>query len=306
MKTPLNPKVLLLAALTVTPVLTQTVLAQTATGSEKRILNIQGAPTGNIRTGPLTFRGSPVQATVSTLQIQSSQAVMAAPAGMAIIEAKGKRTADFTGAVKVVRGRLSAGGDKLAYSEASGQGILTGTPSATFVPADKTDGDPVNIKAGQMSLDVDTNVSTSTGSVQLVSGNQTGRADKLVFDEDKELAQFTGNPSLTRAARGNQKELVISGKEIRALTKNKTLYVSGGVKLVQGTQTTTGDAVFYDDKKNVAYVVGNAKSVDSKSKVTLSAPASGYLEQRTDLGRVSAKSSRYTIPAGQFTLRGEK
>jgi len=78
------------------------------------------------------------------------------------------------------------------------------------------------------------------------------------------------------------------------------------VKLVHGTTTTTGDAVYYDDRKNVAYVVGNAVSVDSKSKVTVKAPASGYLEQRTDLARVRALNSAYKIPTDQFKLTGEK
>ena len=303
MKTPtsLNARALLLAALTAT-----TVFAQTGSGADKRVINIQGASTGNLRTGPLNFTGSPVKATVSTLQIQSAQATLAAPAGTPIIEARGKRTANFSGNINVTRGRLSAKGDKLAYSEVSGQGVLSGSAAATFLPEGNSGNDPVNITATQMSLDVDNNVSTSTGTVRLTNGTQTGRADKLVFDEDKELAQLTGTPSLTRAAKGSQKELVISGTEVRALTKSKTLYVKGGVKLVQGTQTTTGDAVYYDDAKNVAYVVGNAVSVDSKSKVTLRAPASGYLEQRTDLARVSVKNSRYAIPVGQFTLRGEQ
>ena len=303
MKTPTSPnaRALLLAALTAT-----TVFAQTGSSADKRVINIQGASTGNLRTGPLNFTGSPVKATVSTLQIQSAQATLAAPAGTPIIEARGKRTANFSGNIAVTRGRLSAKGDKLAYSEVSGQGVLSGSAAATFQPEGNSGSDPVNITATQMSLDVDNNVSTSTGTVRLTNGTQTGRADKLVFDEDKELAQLTGTPSLTRAAKGSQKELVISGTEVRALTKSKTLYVKGGVKLVQGTQTTTGDAVYYDDAKNVAYVVGNALSVDSKSKVTLRAPASGYLEQRTDLARVSVKNSRYTIPVAQFALRGEQ
>ena len=69
--------------------------------------------------------------------------------------------------------------------------------------------------------------------------------------------------------------------------------------------TTTGNAVYYDDRKNVAYVVGNAVSVDSKTKVTVRAPASGALEQRTDLGRVRALNTAYKIPTEQFKLRGE-
>lgn len=283
--------------------LTAPVLAQTDAG--KRLITIEGAPRGDVRNGPLNFTGNPVKAKVSTLNIEASQAVLAAPKGTALIEAKGKRTADFTGNVKVVRGRLTATGNALAYSEATGQGVLNGSASATFTP-DKTDGDTVTIKAAQMSLDVDNDRSTSTGGVTLSNGTQSGKADKLVFDEQRELALLTGTPSLTRAAKGSQKELIITGQEVRALTKTKTLYVRGGVKLVQGTTTTTGDAVYYDDKKNVAYVVGNAVSVDSKSKVTVKAPASGYLEQRTDLARVRALNSAYKIPTDQFKLTGEK
>ncbi|WP_119672839.1 LptA/OstA family protein [Deinococcus sp. RM] len=283
--------------------LTAPVLAQTDAG--KRLITIEGAPRGDVRNGPLTFTGNPVKAKVSTLNIEASQAVLAAPKGTALIEAKGKRTADFTGNVKVVRGRLTATGNALAYSEVTGQGVLNGSASATFTP-DKTDGDTVTIKAAQMSLDVDNDRSTSTGGVTLSNGTQSGKADKLVFDEQRELALLTGTPSLTRAAKGSQKELIITGQEVRALTKTKTLYVRGGVKLVQGTTTTTGDAVYYDDRKNVAYVVGNAVSVDSKSKVTVKAPASGYLEQRTDLARVRALNAAYKIPTDQFKLTGEK
>lgn len=277
------------------------VFAQSADNS-KRLVKVQGAPIGDPIKGPLTFKGNPVKGSVGTLQIQAIQAVLTPPAGKAFSEARGQLQADFSGNITVNRGRLTAKGEKLAYSEASGQGVLTGNANATFVPEKKEDGDPVNIKATQMSLDVDNNVSTSTGSVQLVQGNQTGQADKLVFNEDKELAWLTGNPTLTRAAKGNQKELVISGKEVRALTKNKTLYVTGGVKLVQGTQTTTGNAVYYDDKKNVAYIIGNAVSVDSRTKTKLSA---NILEQRTDLVRVREVTS-FKVPTEQFQLPGGK
>lgn len=279
------------------------VFAQTDTG--RRLLTIQGGPRGDVRTGPLTFTGSPVRAKVSSLNIEAAQAVLAAPKGTPLTEAKGKRTGTFTGDVKVTRGRLSAKGNQLAYNEATGQGVLSGNPSATFVPEKKEDGDTVSISAAQMSLDVDNNLSTSTGGVRLTNGQQTGRAEKLVFDEDRELAQLTGNPTLTRAARAGQKELTMTGQEVRALTGTKTLYVRGQVKLVQGGTTTTGDAVYYDDRKNVAYVVGNAVSVDSSgNKVT--APASGHIEQNTALGRVLKKNSAFKIPTEQFKLPGDK
>ncbi|GAA5514296.1 lipopolysaccharide export system protein LptA [Deinococcus carri] len=287
-------RVVLLAALAAT-----TVVAQSA---QNRVLRVEGAPRGDLRNGPLTYTGNPVNATVSSLKLKAAQAVVSAPAGQTLAQAEGKRTGVFTGNVLVTRGRLTAKGEKLAYSEATGQGVLSGNPSATFVPEDKSNGDTVSISAGQMSLDVDNNVSTSTGSVRLTNGSQSGRAEKLIFDEDQELAQLTGNPTLTRAAKGNQKELTITGQEVRARTAEKTLYVRGGVKLVQGTLTTTGNAVYYDDKKNVAYVVGNAVSVDSKTKSRL---ASNILEQRTDIARVREVAS-FKIPTEQFNLRGEK
>lgn len=280
------------------------VLAQTG-AVQKRLIDIQGtlSAASNMRTGPWNYTGN-VTGTVSTLKIKSQQASLTAPSGQALVEAKGKRTATFGGNVQVTRGRLTAGGEKLVYSEADGTGILTGGAQATFVPEKKEDGDTVSIKATQMSLDVDNNMSTSTGSVSLTNGAQSGKADKLVFDEDKELAQLTGTPSLTRAAKGSRKELTITGQEVRALTKAKTLYVKGKVKLVQGNLTTTGDAVYYDDKKDVAYVVGNAVAVQGGVKQV--APASGYLEQRTDRASVRVMNAAYKIPTQQFEFSKTK
>lgn len=278
-----------------------------AEGGNKRIFKIVGAPKGDPINGPLRYSGSPLKSSISTLQITSKAAVVTAPKGKKISESTGKRNADFTGNVVVKRSRLTAKGSKLAYQEATGKGILTGKPNAVFSPEKDSDNkDPVHIKADQMSLDVDTDISVSTGNVQLKTGSQTGKAKQLVFDEETELAQLTGNPSLTRAKTSKKKELIITGKEVRALTNDKTLYVKGNVKLVQGTQTTTGDAVYYDDNKNIAYIVGNAKSVDSKSKVVVSAPKSGYLEQRTDLARVSVKNKTFKIPTNRFKMRSGK
>ncbi len=292
-----------LAALTLLTFAAPAVLAQG--DSANRIINIQGAPRGDIRNGPMTFSGSPVRATVSTLTITANQAVLSAPRGQPIVGAQGKRSAEFSGDVRVQRGRLSAQGSNLNYSEASGEGVLKGSARASFVPADKDKGETVEIKAESMSLNVDNNVSTSKGSVVLRQGNQSAAAGQLLFDEDRELGILTGNPRLRQAASGNRKELVITGGEVRALTKDKTIYVKGNVKLVQGSITTTGNALYYDDNKNLAYVVGSAVSRDSRTGSTITAPASGALEQRTDLARVRTLSSGFTIPASQFQLNGQ-
>ncbi|MFC4456056.1 LptA/OstA family protein [Deinococcus sonorensis] len=287
-------------------VLLGTTLAAAAT---TRVLHFDSAAQfqGDLRNGPYSYsgkNGAAVKATVNTVSISAPRAVLKAPAGTSMSSAEGKRSADFAGGVTVTRGRLTARGAQLSYSEASGQGVLTGQPSAVFTPEKQGD-DVVNIGASQMSLDVDNNVSTSTGDVQLKSGSQTGHADKVVFDEGKELGVLTGNPTLSRAASGKQKELNVVGSEARILTKGKLLYVSGKVKLTQGTITTTGDAIYYDDRKNVAYVVGNAVSVDSKNGTTVRARATGALEQRTDLARVRSLDAGFQIPVAQFKLNGE-
>ena len=285
-------------------------LAAAATAPTNRILKFEtGAQLqGDLRNGPYNYSGkggAAVRASVGTVSIAAPQASMKAPAGTAMASAEGKRTADFTGGVTVSRNRLTAKGATLNYSESTGQGVLSGTPSAVLQP-EKAGDDAVNIAATTMSLDVDTNMSTSTGNVKLVNGNQTGRADKVIFDEKRELGVLSGNLTLSRAATAKAKELNVVGSEARILTKGKLLYVSGKVKLTQGTITTTGDAVYYDDAKNVAYVVGNAVSVDSKNGTTVKARPSGALEQRTDLGRVRSIDSGFAIPVAQFKLAGEK
>ncbi|WP_261664769.1 LptA/OstA family protein [Deinococcus sp. Marseille-Q6407] len=278
------------------------VLAQ---ANANRIINIQGSPRGDLRNGPIVFSGNPVQAKVSTLSITAREARLAAPQGQTIVGSQGRRNSRFAGDVRVQRGRLSAQGSELVYNEGTGEGVLRGNARASFVPEDRNRGEIVQIKGQSMSLDVDKNISTSKGSVVLRQGNQSAAAAQLVFDEDRELGVLTGSPRLRQDARGNQKELLITGGQVRALTGSKTVYVKDNVKLVQGSITTTGNALFYDDNKNVAYVVGNAVSRDSKSGSTVRAPSSGALEQRTDLARVRTLNSGYNIPTSQFKLRGE-
>lgn len=285
-------------------------LASAATAPVNRILKFDTSAQfqGNLRNGPYNYTGkggNPVKASVGTISLSAPSVIFRAPTSQSIAAAEGKRSADFSGGVTVLRGRLTAKGAALNYSEASGQGVLTGSPSAVFAP-NKQGEDPVDISATSMSLDVDTNMSTSTGKVKLVNGVQTGNADKVVFDETRELGVLSGNMTLERAATAKAKALNIAGTEARVLTKGKLLYVTGKIKLTQGTSVTTGDAVYYDDAKNVAYVVGNAVSTDSKNGTTVRARPNGALEQRTDLGRVRALDGGFAIPAAQFKLNGEK
>ena len=297
----LSIKRLILLTLTVTA---GSVLAQ-QTASRILKFDTKAQVSGDLRNGPYNYAGvgsQPVKASVGTINISAPKAVLSGPAGQSIASAEGKRSAAFSGGVGVTRGRLTAKGATLDYSETTGQGVLKGSPSAIFAPEKQGD-DPVNITAQQMSLDVDTNMSDSTGSVKLQSGTQSGASNRLVFDEKRELGVLTGAVSLNRAASGKQKEINMGGDEARILTKNKLIYVKNKVKLTQGDVTTTGDSMFYDDKKNLAYVIGNAVSVDAKNKTTLRGKV---LEQRTDLARVRVLTTAPTVDLGQFKLTGEK
>lgn len=279
--------------------------AVAATTAGERILHFESKNfTGDLRNGPYTFLGStgtPVRASVSNLKVESQSAVLKAPAGVAMATAEGKRSAEFTGSVQVLRNRLVAKGPSLTYSEETGYGTLKGPASMTFTPADSTAA-PVTVQANSMSFDVDNNTSISKGDVKLVNGKQSAQSENLTFNETTELAILTGKRvTLERqAAKAGDSAIVIEGKEARINTgkDKKLMLITGKIKLVDGNITTTGDTLYYDDKQNLAIVVGSpAKSFDSKSKTTISG---GTLEQRTDLNRVRQLAKGYKIPTELF------
>ena len=271
--------------------------------TSKRVLDIAGDFQGDLRAGPYNFTGSntvPVKAKVSNLNILSQSVVLSAPKGTAMADAKGKRAAEFKGAVTVVRGRVNAVGPTLSYSEASGLGTLKGGAKMTYTP-DGKDTEPVLVEASQMQFDVDTETSVSKGNVKLINGKQSTVSETLQFNEKTELAILGGGKVvLTRQPnKAGENILTLTGMDAKIQTgkDKKLLLMTGKVTLIDGTITTTGNTLFYDDKKNLAIISGNAKSVDSKNKITQN---SVTLEHRTDLHRVRSLSGGFTIPVDSF------
>jgi lipopolysaccharide transport protein LptA len=249
--------------------------------NQKRVITIDdsgGTQSGNLRFGPIVYEHPDpfgIKATVSTLTIYGHHAVLKAPDGVSIFKG-GQRTATFDGGVKVERGRLTATGPALTYSEATGLGTLQGGADVTVAP-EKQGGDPVKITADQVQFDVDTDRSTSSGHVSLVNGNQAAKAGTLVFEEKRNLGQLTekgGQATITRTD-ADGKKLVITADEIRVLTDQKKLYATGNVTVVDGTITSKGATVFFDDTKAIAEVLGSsghpATAVDSKNGSSLRA-----------------------------------
>jgi lipopolysaccharide assembly outer membrane protein LptD (OstA) len=210
---------------------------------------------------------------VQKLQIASTDGSLTAPQGLEMSKAQGKRTAGFGGGVTVTRGRLTAKGPTLEYKEETGLGVLAGPTNIVQKP-EKAGEDDVFITALKATFDVDTNVSTSEGSVKLVNGKQSALSSKVVFDEEKNIGCLTDAKTVTlirEPKKAGDVRLVISAKEARVNTDKNTLIASGGVTLVAGKNTTTGDSLYFDDEKNTAYIVGKpAKNVDKKNGGSIS------------------------------------
>lgn len=247
--------------------------------SDQRIITIDGSggtQRGNLRAGPIIYEhpdAHGIRATVSTLTILGSHVQLSAPEGTSIGKG-GQRTAAFLDGVLVERGRMTAAGPSLTYSEATGLGVLAGPASITVAPEDEG-GDPVEITAQEVEFDVDTDRSTSSGDVELVNGNQTAVADELIYEEARTLGVFRSQGEQARMTRLDEDgtELIITADEIRVLTDQKLLFARGNVTVVDGTITSRGAQVFFDDQRGVAEVVGStdapATAVDSATGATL-------------------------------------
>ncbi len=277
-------------------------LALAAAGS--RIIKISyedGRRSGNLRNGPWVYesnRPDGIVGTVGELKILASRAVLEAPEGKSMQAAEGERTATFEGGVTVTRGRLTARGPRLVYSEATGLGVLAGPAEMHQEPA-KEGEDPVDVRAGEMSFDVDTDISTSSGHVVLTSGNQKGWADRVYYEEERGLAVFTMEEGAVKLVRERKDgELVIHAPEVRSLTRTRKLIATGGVKLVDGAITTSGDALFYDDASGEAIVIGSpARSVNEEEGFKTSG---GTLLHNVNKHRVQVYRKPFTLPTEEF------
>jgi lipopolysaccharide export system protein LptA len=243
---------------------------------ERRVITIDysgGTASGNLRSGPITYAHpdpAGIVATVSTLTIEASRAVLRGPADTLISQARGQREAEFEGGVTVRRGRLVAVGERLVYSEATGQGVLDGGAEIRIAPAREGE-DEVVITARTVTFDVDSDVSVSDGEVRLVNGEQTATADRLLFEEGRDLGQLTSTGTRAEVVRaGEAGDLRIIADEIRVLTELKALYARGDVIVEDGPVVSRGDVVFYDDEEEVAEVIGSpATAVDATAGVNL-------------------------------------
>lgn len=282
--------------------------------AERRIITIDGSggtQRGNLRSGPIIYEHPDefgVTATVSTLTIRGSFAELTAPEGTSI-GTGGQRSAAFRNGVLVERGRMTAAGPALTYSEATGLGVLEGPAEITVAPGEGNE-DAVQITANNVEFDVDTDRSTSSGSVRLVNGNQQALAEQLIYEEERTLGVFTSSGAQARMTRldADGTEMIITADEIRVLTDAKLLYATGNVTVVDGAITSTGAVVFFDDNTGIAEIVGTAsepaRAVDADSGATLT---TDRIKQDIEYDFFEAidASVPSEFDAGAFDLTGE-
>lgn len=248
---------------------------------DERIIRIESEGAvlaGNLRYGPHEYSHSEpegIVATVSNLTIFSSEARLQVPpeeqGETLLAQAEGRREAYFEGGVRVTRGRLEATGPRLGYSEATGLGLLEGGADIRVEPAEEGD-DPVAITAAEVEFDVDTDRSISRGDVELESGNQRAQSDELLFEEERSLGCLyadSGQITLTRLDADGD-ELLITADEACVLTDDERLHARGNVTVIDGSITSTGEEVFFDDARSLAEIIGSpARSVDEDSGSSL-------------------------------------
>jgi lipopolysaccharide transport protein LptA len=288
------------------------------TPEEKRIIRIQndgGTQSGDLRFGPITYDhpdSEGVVATVSHLTIYGQKAELKGPEGeeVSLTDAEGRRIATFSGGLRVTRNRLTANGPDLSYSEETGIGAMTGNVTIVVAPKeDDADGEPVNISAESADFDVDTDVSISRGNVDLVNGNQTAQAQEMIYEEERELGKLTnegGQVTMTREADDGD-TMTITADEVRVLTDSKKLHAIGNVTVVDGSITSKGTEVFFNDEENRAEIVGTAEnpatSVDEDEGIELEGER---IEQRTDTDAISVLTSPSEFDEAEFLLISEQ
>lgn len=249
----------------------------------------------NLRFGPYNYthpEPEGIVANVSNLTIYASEAQLRAPEGVLIAEAEGEREASFENGVRVERGRLTAVGPGLVYSEATGLGLLARPANIVVRPRDENE-EPAEISAQQVTFDVDTDTSVSRGDVELVNGRQQAQADELLFEQGRDLAVLSSEGEQVTAQRQEDEgELVINADELRVLTEEDQLLATGNVTIIDGNIQSSGAVVYFNDETSRAEILGTpdtpaiSREFNDAGEVIfeISGPR---IEQRTDIDAVS-------------------
>jgi lipopolysaccharide export system protein LptA len=277
---------------------------------ERRIITIDssgGTQSGNLQYGPIRYQHPEIdgiRATVSTLTIFAQEAELRAPEGVLLSRAQGEREATFLNGVRLERGRLTATGPSLHYSEATGIGLLEGPVEIAIAPRDEGE-DPVAIRADTASFDVDSDVSESRGNVELTSGRSRAHAQETIYEEERDLAKLVSAGEQVRIVRVDEggDELVIVADEVRVLTGEDKLLARGNVTLTSGNTISRGDTVFFDDEASRALILGSPAVAENDADGTRTTGA--VLEHRTDIDAVRVYSAPLDFAEADFRLSSE-
>ncbi len=130
---------------------------------------------------------------------------------------------DKTGRVTVTEGRTTVNGSGLLYTNADGEGKMTGPIKLER----RKEGDSPALTASSKAMDfnIDDDITTLRGDVRVESDGRTSRAEVLELDEEAGFAILRGNPATSEDEDGK-----VRGRVIEYDLDSNDVIVTGGVQ----------------------------------------------------------------------------
>lgn len=305
--------------------------------SQERIISIEttdGSRSGNIRYGPINYdhpEPDGVVATVSTLTIFSSNAQLRGPAEIegeerpTLAQAQGSREATFTGGVNVERGRLTATGPDLFYSETEGLGTLTGGTEIVVAPRSESVATPIEGAEGEAGEAAEAPAEgeeaevigeeaeeTSDEASEEVEITETEEAtSEEVETEDAATEEATDEETATEEAPSDiaQGEPVFITADEADFNVDTDVSISrGNVSLVNGNQTAQAEEIEYEEERTLGVLRNEGGQVtvtrtdEDGTELTITADE---IRAETDSKRLYA-SGNATVVDGDIVSTGDE
>ena len=251
--------------------------------NEERLISIEmngGNQSGNIRYGPINYEHPEpdgVVATVSTLTIFSSSAQLRGPETegeerITLADAQGQRTATFTGGVNVERGRLSATGPDLFYTEAEGLGTLEGGTEIVVAPrqdaAAPAEDAPTEAADPEESEAIDGADADEPADEAEVSDEaaateepveEAEASEETETSEDAGLEDTSEDAAPSDVAQGEP--VFITANEVEFDVDTDVSISRGGVSLVNGNQTAEAEQIEYEEERTLGVLTNEGGQV---------------------------------------------
>ena len=137
-------------------------------------------------------------------------------------------------AVTVTEGRTTTTGRTFFYDNATGIGDMDGP--INLARDEEGDSPALTARSRSLAFDVDSDLTTLQGGVEVASEGRTSRAERLELDEEAGFAMLTGSPATSRDEEGE-----VSGERIEYDLDSNDVVVSGNGNVRASFDIDLGD-----------------------------------------------------------------